>query len=140
MARPLETKVLFDELMASAGVRRLPWRVGAGGGLRYQGLIGDVRVYDTALSGDQAAVLALRDSIHAIAATPPAARSKAQADKLRFCFVEKAAPKEIRQARLELEMDRKLRENFYASIPTVMVMADSTRTSRYVCAQARGLR
>jgi hypothetical protein len=96
--------------------------------LRFQGLISDVRVYDSALSADQAAVLALRESVQAIAAIPPAERSKPQADKLRFCFVEKAAPKDIRQARLELDVYRKQRENFYESIPTLMVMEDSAQS------------
>ncbi len=123
---PKEMKVLFDELMAPLRAKA-PLRIGAGGGLRFQGLIGDVRVYNNALSADQAAVLALRESVHAIAAIPTAERSKPQADKLRFCFVEKAAPKNIRKARLELEADRKRRERFYDSIPTLMVMEDSAQ-------------
>ena len=70
-------------------------------------------------------MLALRESVHTIAAIPSAQRSKPQADKLRFCFVEKAAPKDIRQVRLGLEMYRKQRELYYESIPTLMVMEDS---------------
>jgi hypothetical protein len=122
--QPQETKVLFDELMAPLRAKA-PLRIGAGGGLRFQGLIADVRVYDSALSEDQAAVLALRGSVGAIAAIPPGARSKPQADKLRFCFVDKAAPKDIRKVSLELEMYRKQRDLFYESIPTLMVMEDS---------------
>ena len=122
--QPQKTKVLFDELMAPLRVKA-PFRIGAGGGLRFQGTIADVRIYNRALSADQAAVIALRESIHEIASMPPAARSKAQADKLRFCFAETAAPKDIRRARLELELARARRESFYESIPTLMVMEDS---------------
>jgi len=122
--QPQETKVLFDELMAPLRAKA-PLRIGAGGGMRFQGLISDVRVYRNALSADQAAVLALRDSLPAIADVPPAKRSKPQEDKLRFCFVETAAPKEIRNAHLEWGARQSQRDSFYKSIPTLMVMEDS---------------
>src|SRR5205085_10691918 len=57
----------------------------------------------------------------------PEARSQAEADKLRFAFLEKAAPKEVRRARDELLAARHERLQFWQSIPTVMVMAASDK-------------
>jgi hypothetical protein len=121
---PQPVKVLFDELSWPIGVNAA-FRIGAGGGLRFRGLIGDVRVYNVALTPEQAAVVPLRQSLDEIARIPPETRTRAQVDKLRFCFLERHAPKRIRQAREELRVIRKERERYYASIPTVMVMVES---------------
>lgn len=122
--RPLELKVLFDELNYPLHPK-VPFRIGAGGGLRFNGSIDDVRVYNAALSPEQAAVIPLRETIRDLAAMPPESRSKAQNDKLRFCFLDLFAPQEIQSARQELFMLRRQRERFYDSIQTVMVMMDS---------------
>ncbi len=116
--------VLFDELSWPMKFKA-PFRIAAGGGLHFDGAIDDVRVYNIALSAEQAATVSLRDSVRAIAAMPPEARSPAQQDKLRFCFLERAAPLPVRRAQAEVVALRKMREQFYDSIPTVMVMAES---------------
>jgi len=116
--------VLFDELNWPMKFKA-PFRIAAGGGLHYEGWIDDVRVYNLALSAEQAATVPLRESIGHIAAMPAESRTHAQQDKLRFCFLERAAPKEIRRAQAELLTAEKMRGQFYDSIPTVMVMAES---------------
>ena len=123
--------VLFDELTWPMDFK-LPLRIGAGGGLRFQGAIDDVRVYRIALSPEQAATIPLRQSIHEIAAMPPEARSKAQADKLRFAFLDYAAPKDIRRVRDELAAARKERQQYWDSIPTVMVMVEGPPRDAFV--------
>ena len=40
-----ELKVLFDQLLWPIDTKKHPWRVGAGGGLRFKGSVDDVRVY-----------------------------------------------------------------------------------------------
>ena len=87
---PQKLKVLFDELTWPMDVK-LPLRIGAGGGLRFKGAIGDVRVYRIALTPEQAgddsaAALDSRNCRHA-------ARSAHEggADKLRFAFLDRAA-------------------------------------------------
>ncbi|HUS07673.1 MAG TPA: DUF1553 domain-containing protein, partial [Bryobacteraceae bacterium] len=119
-----EMKILFDELMWPIS-SKAPFRIGAGGGLRFQGSIDDVRVYNIALTPNQAAIVPLRKPLRELAAIPPAARSGAEADKLAHCFVEKFAPPEIRAARQELLKARAERASFLETIPTVMVMQDA---------------
>ncbi len=122
--REQKLKVLFDELIWPVSVK-VPFRIGAAGGLRFQGSIEDVRVYKIALTPEQVAVLPLRKSIGEIAMTAPASRTKAESGKLAFCFLEKFAPKEITGTRARLLNARAEREKFYAAVPTLMVMADS---------------
>lgn len=124
--KPQQLNVLFDELTWPMDFK-LPLRIGAGGGLRFQGAIDDVRVYRVALTADQAATIPLRQSIHEIAAMAPESRSKAQRDKLRFAFLEQGAPKDIRRAHDELAAAHKERQQFWDSIPTVMVMVESSK-------------
>jgi hypothetical protein len=124
--RPVRLKILFDELNWPMK-RKLPLRIGAGAGLHFKGGIRDARVYAAALTPVQAAVLPLRQSIHELATIPPDRRTQAQEDKLRFCFLERAAPRKIRRALQELTAARRERDRFHDSIPTLMVMAESAQ-------------
>ncbi len=125
---PQETKILFDELEAPLSIdKTIPFRIGAGGGRKFSGAIEDVRVYKVALSPEQAGIVGVKKPIGEIAAIPAERRSKAESDKLAACFLEKYAPTGVRSARLELVSLRRERELFYASIPTVMVMAESAK-------------
>jgi hypothetical protein len=127
-AEPQKLTVLFDELTWMIDYRQ-PFRIGAGEGPenRFQGYIDEVRVYSKTLSPDEAAVLPLLETVTEIAALPAAARSRAQANKLAFCFLDQHAPKHIQAARCEMLELREEREKFYESIPTVMVMQESER-------------
>ncbi|HTM48939.1 MAG TPA: DUF1553 domain-containing protein [Bryobacteraceae bacterium] len=103
-----------------------PLRIGGGGGpqKRFRGQIDGVRIYRTALTPLQAAVLATRDPVNTIAALDPSKRSEAQSGKLRLCFLDRYAPDEIRQAWAGLKKARRERERFSDSLPTVMVMQE----------------
>jgi hypothetical protein len=103
-----------------------PLRIGGGGGpeKRFQGQIDGVRIYRTALTPLQAAVLATREPVNTIAAMDPSKRSEAQAGKLRLCFLDRYAPEGVRQAWTELKKARRERERFSDSLPTVMVMQE----------------
>jgi mono/diheme cytochrome c family protein len=129
--QPQKLNVLFDDLSWPMDFK-LPLRIGAGGGLRFTGAIDDVRVYRIALTPEQAAVIPLRKSIHEIAAMAPDARSKAESDKLRFAFLDSAAPKEIRRARSLLLTAQRERQRYSDSIPTVMVMAEGVPRDAFI--------
>jgi mono/diheme cytochrome c family protein len=124
--QPQEMKVLFDELNWPMDFK-VPFRIGAGSGMRFKGQIEDVRVYKIALTPAQAGVIPLRERVSEIAAMPPESRIEAQRDKLRFCFLEQAVPKKIRAAYEASLAARKERDRFEESIPTVMVMVDSAK-------------
>ncbi len=124
--QPIETKILFDELSWPMKAKR-PFRIGAGGGMRFQGEIGDVRVYKRALSAEEAAIVPLTKTVQQIAATPADERSEAERNKLRFCYLERAAPKNAATAMNQLKSLQAERNKFYDELPTVMVMADTEK-------------
>jgi hypothetical protein len=123
--REQKLNVLFDQCIWPLGPNE-PFRIGAGGGLRFTGSIRDVRVYDRAVTPAEAAVIALRDSVAEAANVQADGRSPAQRDKLHMCFLEKYAPPEIATTRSDLAAVEKERQQFYESIPTTMVMAEQS--------------
>ena len=119
------TKVLFDQLNEPFHADdKIPFRIGAAGGLRFDGSIGDVRVYKAALNGQEASALSVPETLTRLAAIPPEQRSNSQMQKLALSFLELAAPKNIRLARAELDAATQARARFWESVPTVMVMVD----------------
>src|SRR5262249_9508068 len=120
---PREAKILFDQLLWPMDTKE-PWRIGAGGGSRFKGLVDEVRIYDRVLTSGEIAVVALLDPITKIAATDPSARTLAQRDKLRFCFLERFAPRKVQRARAEVAAAARERQSFFNSIPTLMVMKE----------------
>jgi Protein of unknown function (DUF1553)/Protein of unknown function (DUF1549)/Concanavalin A-like lectin/glucanases superfamily/Planctomycete cytochrome C len=123
--QPVETEILFDQNNEPLKKKDTPFRIGAGGGKRFEGEIGSVRVYRAALTPREIAVLVEKQTISQIAAIPTATRTEAQRDKLAFCFLYTAAPEKIRTARLEIYSLQAARDTYYAAVPTVMIMADS---------------
>lgn len=122
--RPLETKVLLDELNQSFATNK-PLTIGGGGpGGDFQGQIDEVRVYATNVSADDALLLATRDTIEAIAAMRPEARTAGQAAKLRHYYLSQHAPEPIRAARQKILALTKRRTEFEESFPTTMVMEE----------------
>jgi hypothetical protein len=115
--RPQKLSVLFDSLLWPMDIKE-PWRIGAGGGVRFSGEIDDVRVYDRALEADEVAALTVTERVDVIARRT--SRSEAENAKLRLCFLETHPRKE----RLALARARRERATYYASIPTVMVMKE----------------
>jgi len=104
--RPVKTNILFDYMIWPITLKA-PLRVGAGGGLRFQGGIGDVRVYRRAITDAEAASLA-----------------GDRAATLRLAHLETGAPAEFRAARAELREAIAARDKFLAGLPTAMVMAE----------------
>lgn len=103
--KPQELKILFDQCIWPIDSKE-PFRIGAGAGLRFQGDIEDVRVYKRDLSAEEAAVVAGR------------------ASGARMCFLEKHAPAQVKQAYADLRAAEQERNQFYDTIPTVMVMQE----------------
>jgi hypothetical protein len=123
---PCEAKVLFDQNNEPLHVAAAtPIRVGAAGGLRFEGMIADARIYKVALSTEEAAALAVTESVAEIAALPEKHRTGAQSRKLALSFLDQAAPRDVQDIRNRLSTLRAGRDSFYETIPSVMVMADS---------------
>jgi hypothetical protein len=116
--RPQKTRILFDELIWPLKGKR-PFRIGAGAGLRFEGDIADVRVYDRELTPQEAAVVP--------------SRPEATKDKLYFCYLETALPAEMRAVREKLLAARSDYDAFLKTVPTSMVMEDmSPRRETFV--------
>lgn len=123
---PQKINVLFDELMWPIDPKD-PLRIGAGEGPenRFQGIIDEVRVYARALSPEEASALPLLETVNDIAAIPPERRTSAQNNKLALCFLDRFAPKPIKDAHCAWRDAQRERDDFFAEIPTVMVMQES---------------
>ncbi|MDQ1469262.1 MAG: hypothetical protein QOJ99_742, partial [Bryobacterales bacterium] len=112
-SRPV--KILFDQNTEPFNKKNTPIRVGAGGGLRFHGEIGDARIYNRAVTPEEAAAIAgVRQS------------------QLNLEFLDTGAPENIRETRRKLLSLEKERERFYESIPTVMVMADGANRDTFL--------
>ena len=112
---PQPVKILFDQNTEPFNKKNTPIRVGAGGGLRFTGAIGDARIYKRALNAEEAAAVA--------------GKTKA---RLHLEFLETAAPKDIREARARLLALQSERDKFHDSISTVMVMADGAQRDTFL--------
>lgn len=123
---PWEWEVLLDDLNNPRPLARQPVKIGAGGGPenRFKGAIDEVRIYNRNLSAAEVAVLADATPVPAIAALPRSARTVAQADKLRDYFLEHAAPAAVMGAWKDLRAAQDARDQYYESLPTVMVMQE----------------
>ncbi len=128
-----EIDVLFSEMSWPLGGAR-PFRIGAGEGPedRFRGAIADVRIYNRALSPEEAGVLPVLETVPQIAAIAPAKRTAAQSNKLAFCFLDQYAPQDIQQARRNVAVARQTRDQYYASIPTVMVMKEGPPRDAFI--------
>ena len=117
--------IIFDELTFPLRTQE-PFRVGAGGGPenRFQGYLDDIRVYERQLTDDEAAALAIVETVPEIAAMAPPERSGAQQTKLLLAFLDTAAPEDTQLALRAWRDARRRRAEFYDSIPSVMVMKE----------------
>ncbi|HWY85145.1 MAG TPA: DUF1553 domain-containing protein, partial [Gemmataceae bacterium] len=116
-------KIDLDDLNQSFQTNE-PFRIGAGGGHRFHGAIGDVRIYDHVLPPEDVALVANLDSIQAIVSLAPEQRTAAQKYKLRVYFLEKHAPGPIQEAYRKLAKARQEMVQFDDMVPTTMVMAE----------------
>ena len=117
--------VIFDELTNPLRTQE-PFRIAAGGGPenRFQGYLDDLRVYERPLTADEAAALAVVETVPEIAAMASPDRNQAQQTKLRLAFLDRAAPEDAKLALRAWSNALRRRAEFYDSIPTVMVMKE----------------
>jgi hypothetical protein len=103
-----------------------PLRIGAGNGpgKRFHGLIDEARVFNVALSADDAALVACPQTVNEIAPLPAERRDRGQAHKLRSYYLAQAAPMDVAQAHRKVVRLRSERVRFIESIPTTMVMQE----------------
>ncbi|MFN8008943.1 MAG: DUF1553 domain-containing protein [Terriglobia bacterium] len=123
---PQNIDVIVDEIWPFR--YRAPFRVGAGEGPenRFHGYIDEVKVYDRALSPEEATILPVVQNINEIIAVPPAQRTPAQSLKLTYCFLNNFSPDSIWITWQELIDLKRKRERLYDDIQTVMVMKEGS--------------
>ena len=123
--RQVATRSLIDESLNSSKIAE-PLRIGHGPRPddRFEGLIDDVRVYSRPLSTEEAAVVAVAETPSQIAALTRESRTPAQRRKLRWAFLESPAAGPATATWTALRALRLEREDFLASLPTVMVMEE----------------
>jgi hypothetical protein len=123
--KPQKLRVLLDDLNQSFETSK-PFRIGAGGGpqSRFSGRIGDVRIYNRALSPQQALSLAVPETVAEIIRIPREKRSPGQARKLRTYYLILHAPADIREAYRRRHELREKRQKLVDSFPTTMVMRE----------------
>ena len=114
---PVRLRVIVDDLNQTFTSKEA-LRVGAGHGLRFRGVIEDVRLYSQPLTARLIAVLALRDPLATLTRIPAAQRTQAQADKLEWAYLDSFGPW---QALLAVEHERAI---FLDNLPTVMIMSE----------------
>ena len=122
---PVKLKIYLDDLNQSFAAKE-PLRIGAGLGSanRFHGSIAELRIYRTALPPDEAAALAVPQSITELARVSPATRTPAQANKLRWCFLEQFADPSLQSLRKQILDLRDERRHLVDSFPTAMVMQE----------------
>lgn len=128
--RLASARMLVDESLNATRIDE-PVRIGHGPEPedRFQGLIDDARIYSRALGSAQIAVIAVAETPLQIAEIPRGKRTAAQRRKLRWAYLESApgsAAATIWNDLRELRLDR---EDYLATLPTVMVM-DERRNTR----------
>ena len=112
-----------------------PLRIGASGSApeasgatdsrpRFQGMIDDVRIYTTALTPEQAAVVATGESLSEIVRITPSSRTTGQTEKLRLGFLDQYAAQPLQEARRKVKDLERQRVELWESFPTVMVMEE----------------
>ncbi len=118
-------KVELDLLNQTFATKQ-PFRIGGGNGpaKRFHGMIDDVRVYAEVLSEADVQVLATAETIGELRSIAAERRTVAQTNKLRACFLERAAALPIREARQRVDTLRKERISLFENFPTTMVMQE----------------
>ena len=129
--KPATIKTTFDELTYPFGPK-VPFLIGGGGGLRFKGEIKEVRVYDRALTEEEALSTSVTESLETIASLPASQRTPAQQAKLHLAFIETAMNADARVALTARDNAQQERDKFHAFIPTVMVMQEGPKRQAYL--------
>ena len=135
--QPLQ--INLDGINQSFAAKTEPLRIGAGGGpkSRFRGRIDEARIYNRPLSGKEAAIVSVPESISQIVKIPAKRRTRAQRSKLRAYYVRKQAPTDIRTAWSRLVTLKRQHDAFLEGLPTVMVM-EEMKTPRKTFVLRRG--
>ena len=129
---PQKLQVLFDQNLEPIHHPKTPLRIGAGGGLHFTGDIRDVRIYNRALTAEEAAILPVGESVDEIAAMAEARRTRGQALKFEQWYLHEGGPPELRKSYAEFAALEAERDTFERAIPTVMVMADGAHRDTFL--------
>jgi hypothetical protein len=91
----------------------------------WKGEVDELRFYSQrTLSEREAALLAVPESVPAIAAIPEQKRSDLQSELLRIAFLEQAAGADIAKLLADVRQAEADREKYYDGLPTTMIMRD----------------
>ena len=123
--------ILFDELTFPFGPNQ-PVRVGAGGGMRFQGMIDEARIFNRSLSAEEASTLPLLETISQLAGIPQSKRTAAQNEKMRLCFMDSFAGPDLKKAQVEMIAAHTERRKYFESIPTVMIMKEGPKRDAFL--------
>ncbi len=113
--------VIFDQNLWPVD-NKVPFRIGAGAGLTYQGGINQVRVWKRALTSGEAATLAVRDNLAVLARRRQ--RSPAEHAKLSLAFEQQYLPARLSALREAGLAAVQAYDQYLAQVPTVMVMEE----------------
>ena len=122
--QPLELEILLDGINQTFATDE-PFRIG-GSHSGFFGQIDEIQIYSRVLTDHEISAIAVSDSIAEIVATDPDARTNGQSRKLVRYFVQQHATADIRHAHRAVVLARRERDQFFESIPTVMVMQELT--------------
>ncbi len=123
--KPAAMVVHLDELNQTF-LTKEPLRLGWGGGpgSRFSGALRDLFIYSAAVPEDELSILAAKESIAEILATPAKARPAGAARKIHECFLARGAPEWIRKLDTERRAVSREEAAFFEQIPTTMVMEE----------------
>ncbi len=123
--QPQKLRVLLDQLNQTFQTKQ-PLRIGSGGGPgnRFDGQVGDVRVYRRSLAAEEVGIVATSDSVTELAAIPVSKRTPFHAAKLRSSFLSDHASVPVRDAQSNAASLREQRIKYAENLPTVMVMEE----------------
>lgn len=121
--------VIFDQNLWPVE-KKMPFRIGAGAGLTYQGGIQQVRVWKRALSSREASTLAVRANLAELAKRKQ--RTPAEQSKLALAFEQQYLPTRLAGLRAASVAADQAYNKYLATVPTVMVMEEGPAKDTFV--------
>ena len=103
-----------------------PLRIGRGLGYDYQGQIQRLLIYDRSLDEAEIGMLSLDKSLDEIASIPSSSRKPAENHKLQQAYSNTFGSKDLTALTLKVRDFEQKRQEYYDSLPTVMVMQEMT--------------
>ena len=119
--KPVKLTYLVDDLNQDFATKD-PLRIGAGNGLRFEGAIADARVYQDALTPEEASVLGTARSVSEI--LTGSTRTPAEMRKVEWSFLAVHAPPSLTAAWNQYWSTRDELRAYSGTLPTVMIMQE----------------